>query len=320
MRLLVVATYRDTDIGRTDPLTDLLGDLRRLDGAERLPLAGLDGPDVATFIEKAAGHGLDDDGEALAATVWRGTEGNPFFGGEEALRLELLVKTGEAQRRAGDAALRETLLAAGRLAQQLGDARTAARAALANGRGFWGAIGRVDEERVGALEAALGALGSSEPATRARILVNLAGELVYGPDPGRYRRLADEALTLVRQTEDVSTLAHVLMSRGFALLGADTVGERLAETKELLLLAEQLGDPVIGCLANFARVMAVLEAGDGDEAERCLVAGEALGEELGQPVLRWLLLLERVPVAGTISGGRALGEAGSRAGSGCQPA
>ena len=43
LRLLVVATYRDSDLGRDNPLTEFLADLRRLDGVERLSLTGLDG-------------------------------------------------------------------------------------------------------------------------------------------------------------------------------------------------------------------------------------------------------------------------------------
>lgn len=38
MRLLVVVTYRDTDIGRGHPLLELLADLRKQQGVERFPL------------------------------------------------------------------------------------------------------------------------------------------------------------------------------------------------------------------------------------------------------------------------------------------
>ncbi|MGH9035915.1 MAG: ATP-binding protein, partial [Acidimicrobiia bacterium] len=78
-RLLVVATYRDTDIGRDHPLTELLADFRRDGQAARLPLTGLDAPGVAAFMEAAAGHGLDEEAEGLARAVWTETEGNPFF-------------------------------------------------------------------------------------------------------------------------------------------------------------------------------------------------------------------------------------------------
>src|SRR6185295_8798710 len=79
-RLLIVCTYRDTDIGRGDPLTAFLADMRRDGSAERLSLAGLDRAGVGAFIEAAAGHSLTgEDGERFIEAVWAETEGNSFF-------------------------------------------------------------------------------------------------------------------------------------------------------------------------------------------------------------------------------------------------
>jgi predicted ATPase len=80
--LLIVATYRDTDLDRTHPLSEMLADMRRQPGVERLMLQGLDEVGVRQFLERTAGHDLADDGIALAAAVSRETEGNPFFIGE----------------------------------------------------------------------------------------------------------------------------------------------------------------------------------------------------------------------------------------------
>ena len=44
--LPVVVTYRDTDLGKDDPLTGVLADLRRLEGVERIELQGLAVEDV----------------------------------------------------------------------------------------------------------------------------------------------------------------------------------------------------------------------------------------------------------------------------------
>jgi hypothetical protein len=76
-RLLVVATYRDTDQGAA--FADFLADLPSLADTERLPVTGLDADGVVAFLEAAAGHALDANGAALAQTVWRETEGNCFF-------------------------------------------------------------------------------------------------------------------------------------------------------------------------------------------------------------------------------------------------
>lgn len=79
LRLFVVVTYRDSEVGRGHPLAEMLADLRRIEGVERFPLLGLDQAAVAAFIEGAAGHPLSDEDEALPRAVWAETEGNPFF-------------------------------------------------------------------------------------------------------------------------------------------------------------------------------------------------------------------------------------------------
>jgi predicted ATPase/class 3 adenylate cyclase len=97
LRLLVVVTYRDTDLGRAHPLTDFLADLRRAGGVERFSLGGLDRAGVGAFIEAAAGHELaDEEGVAFVGAVWEETEGNPFFVAEV---IRHLSETGRIERR-----------------------------------------------------------------------------------------------------------------------------------------------------------------------------------------------------------------------------
>jgi len=97
-RLLVLATYRDTDLDRTHPLAETLAGLRRLPGVERLHLAGLDEHAAIAFFEATAGHELDHDILGLAAVVRAETEGNPFFMGEV---LRHLVESGALVERDG---------------------------------------------------------------------------------------------------------------------------------------------------------------------------------------------------------------------------
>ena len=82
MRLFVLATYRDTDLDRSHPLAEVLADLRREPGVERLDLQGLDEDEIAGLMSKTAGHDLDAPGLDLARTLHNETEGNPFFVGE----------------------------------------------------------------------------------------------------------------------------------------------------------------------------------------------------------------------------------------------
>ena len=91
MRLLVVATYRDTDLDRRHPLSDVLADLRRQPGVDRLDLQGLDEDEINGLMTKTAGHDLDAAGSVLAGMLHTETEGNPFFVGEV---LRHLTETG----------------------------------------------------------------------------------------------------------------------------------------------------------------------------------------------------------------------------------
>ena len=87
MRLLVLATYRDTDLDRGHPLAEVLADLRRVPGVVRLDLAGLDQSEVMELMEATAGHELDEPAAGLAQAVQLETQGNPFFVGEVLLHL-----------------------------------------------------------------------------------------------------------------------------------------------------------------------------------------------------------------------------------------
>ena len=87
IRLLILATYRDTDLDRSHPLADVLADLRRESGVTRLDLMGLDAEGVEQLMESAAGHDLDEPALELAKAVHTETEGNPFFVGEMLLHL-----------------------------------------------------------------------------------------------------------------------------------------------------------------------------------------------------------------------------------------
>lgn len=77
--LLIVGTYRDTDLDRRHPLSDVLAELRRRDGYVRLPLRGLPVDDVRHWLERTAQQDLGAGGVRLAQALWDETEGNPFF-------------------------------------------------------------------------------------------------------------------------------------------------------------------------------------------------------------------------------------------------
>ena len=75
-RILVMGTYRDTDLDRRHPLSQALADMNREDLFLRLPLRGLAEPDVRDYITRAAGV---EPSRELVRRVFEETEGNPFF-------------------------------------------------------------------------------------------------------------------------------------------------------------------------------------------------------------------------------------------------
>jgi tetratricopeptide (TPR) repeat protein len=79
MRVLVLGTYRDSELSHSHPLLDTLAALRRQSGVSRIELTGLDDRGVVSFMEAAAGQTLDGAGVGLAHAVYRETDGNPFF-------------------------------------------------------------------------------------------------------------------------------------------------------------------------------------------------------------------------------------------------
>jgi len=144
-RVMVVGTYRDSDLSRDHPLVALLADLHREQGGERIKLTGLETEDVLALMEAAAGHELDREGRALADEITRETAGNPFFAVELLRHLTesgaIVQQDNGRWRLVGDLAelglpqnVREVV---GRRVARLGpDARTALSAAAVIGRDF----------------------------------------------------------------------------------------------------------------------------------------------------------------------------------------
>jgi class 3 adenylate cyclase/tetratricopeptide (TPR) repeat protein len=77
--ILVLATHRDSELTRGHPLNQLLGDLRREQGIDRIDLSGLRREDVGALMQAAVGYELREEGKRLADEISRETDGNPFF-------------------------------------------------------------------------------------------------------------------------------------------------------------------------------------------------------------------------------------------------
>ncbi len=93
--LLVVATYRETDVARTHPLAEALADLRREPRATRVHLRGLDATELGALV---AARGQQEAPESFVLALHDETEGNPFFA-QEVLRH--LAESGALRREGG---------------------------------------------------------------------------------------------------------------------------------------------------------------------------------------------------------------------------
>ncbi len=296
LQLLIVATYRDTDLDRTHPLSEMLADMRRQVGVERLMLQGLDQRGVIEFLERTAGHELDGPGLALAAAVSRETEGNPFFIGEV---LRHLSESGALVFRDGrwttDLELTDFGIPEGVrevIGRRLSHLDPSANEVLATAA----VIGREFDLRVlgsildGGVEAALDAIGDAETGG---LVEAVAGR------PGVYRF----AHALVRSTlyDELPTSRRLRLHRsvGLALEATGDVDARLTELAwhftEAAALGEvdkavdygrRAGDRAKADLAFeeaaglYERALEVLELEDGTDpalqARLLLAAGDAL--------------------------------------------
>ncbi len=82
MRLLILATFRDSDIDAHHALTPLLADLRRESGIDRIALRGIDRQAVVALIAASGDVGPGNRADDIAEVLVRDTAGNPFFIGE----------------------------------------------------------------------------------------------------------------------------------------------------------------------------------------------------------------------------------------------
>ena len=158
---------------------------------------------------------------------------------------DLRIGLGEAQRQAGIAAFRETLLEAAQRAQAIGATDRLVQAALANTRGFRSNAGVIDADKVATLEAALAALPEADSTERALLLATLCSELALGTPLEERKRLADDARAMARRIGDPATLMRVLYLVGNPIMVPSLLAERVADTAEALAIAETLGEPAL---------------------------------------------------------------------------
>jgi class 3 adenylate cyclase/tetratricopeptide (TPR) repeat protein len=83
--MMLVLAYRDTEVGTDDPISDLIVDLRRMPGVDRIALTGLADDDVAELVR----HAAEESPTGYDAELVRGL--NRYAGGSPLLITELLA-------------------------------------------------------------------------------------------------------------------------------------------------------------------------------------------------------------------------------------
>jgi DNA-binding CsgD family transcriptional regulator/tetratricopeptide (TPR) repeat protein len=78
-RLLILATFRDSESDVPGELSETLADLRRSDDVVRMRLEGLSGAEISDLVGRAAGSGPDPELRELASTIHDLTGGNAFL-------------------------------------------------------------------------------------------------------------------------------------------------------------------------------------------------------------------------------------------------
>jgi tetratricopeptide (TPR) repeat protein len=91
LRVAVLGTFRDSEVGADHPLAELLAKLHREPGVDRILLRGLTDVDVLELLGRLGGHDVAAEGIAVRDAVLAETGGNPFFVGEI---LRHLTETG----------------------------------------------------------------------------------------------------------------------------------------------------------------------------------------------------------------------------------
>src|SRR5205823_6187895 len=85
--VLVLLTFRDTEVEATNPLGAALAEFQQLSSAERITLAGLEVTAIREYLGQLAGYELDERADQLAERLHQETSGNPFFVREVLLHL-----------------------------------------------------------------------------------------------------------------------------------------------------------------------------------------------------------------------------------------
>ena len=301
-------------------LVDGLSAARRSQLHQRIAMTieELHGPELGDRVASVAGHLLaagDDHRKTIDYARRAGTHALAALAPEEALRwfrtafgllertglvdpelaCDLSTDIGEAMRDAGQPGARDQLVSAAQAARALHDRDRLTRAIFAMNRSIATSVGTADHELIATMESAV-ELCDRPDADRARLLSQLAAELLIIGTLDRRKALVEEALAIARDLDDL-TLARVIVSSLSAYFTTAAFPERQALLDELGALLPSISDPQIAGYAAIHGVWISLEAADPIGVAQAIDDARRTCVESGQPTLTWLLAQQEAVVA-----------------------
>jgi tetratricopeptide (TPR) repeat protein len=212
---------------------------------------------------------------------------------------ETLLALGDVLARSGDLErARAVFLDAADIARRTGAGQQLAQAALGfGGRHIFQRPGH-DTRQVALLQDALVLLGGSDDHLRVRLLGRLA--CVWRSSPERRNdsaALSGQALRTARELGDLPTLSYALAARMGAIWWPENPDERQLIVRELVSVAETVGDGERIVDAHSLQYMNFFELGEISAARAEAATLRRLVGELRQPAQFWLEAVHRAELA-----------------------
>jgi tetratricopeptide (TPR) repeat protein len=281
-RLLMVGTYRDTELRAHQPVVQTLGELARVRPPQRVVLRGLTRAEVARYVTMTAGV---EPAPALVDAIHAKSEGNPFFVAEI---VRLLSAEGRLESAAGEISIPQEVreLVVRRLAPLSAYCREVLSIAGVVGRDFdlrvLQAVAEAGAERLlDALDEAHAArvIAPSGPGRYRFAHVLISDALVDGLSAGRRLRLhrrVGEAL----ERAHAGRLEHRLGELAHHFLEAIPAGDPERGVRYAVAAAEHASGRLAydEAARMYERALGALEFVAADDARRCdllLALGES---------------------------------------------
>jgi hypothetical protein len=139
--------------------------------------------------------------------------------------------------------------------------------------------------------------GAGHDRLLADVTARLSVALSLSASDERRLHLADRAVELARSCGEPATLGRALAAHCDAIASPDHVLDRLAESSEIVTIAERTGDAPLELLGRRLRYVACLELGDLVSVDREVAAFERRADALGNPLYSWYGPLWRAQMA-----------------------